>query len=173
MWRVGRVMELRDGIAGAALVVAFISLAVAITALRRNTHHNNTMRQLASAAPDIALAGQMNQARQTIASITLKMAEITKGKPDDKLTAKERQQLLELDPVYTQAVESLHKSYDLACQLYLDGSVDRDRFRSLYERDVRKFFEEGTPADKEMLGGITTPYKALRAVYIGWFNKEG
>lgn len=164
-------MEPRDWIAAGALVVAFASLAVAIIALQRTSGHNATIRQFASATPDIALAGQMNQARQTITSITLKMAEITKGKPDDKLTDKERQQLLDLDPIYAQAVETLHKSYDLACRLYLDGSVDRSRFRSQYERDVRKFFEEGTAADKEVLG-ITTPYTALRAVYIEWFIKE-
>lgn len=165
-------MEAKDWIAVGALVVALASLAVAIVALKRTTGHNVAIRKYASAAPDIALAGQMNQARQTLTNIALKMAEITKGKPDTKLTSKERQQLLDLDSVYTQAVESLHKSYDLACRLYLDGSIDRDRFRSQYERDVRKFFEEGTAADKEMLGGISTPYKVLRAVYKEWFNKE-
>ena len=165
-------MEPKDWIAVGALVVAFTSLAVAIVALKRTTGHNVTIRQYASAAPDIALAGQMNQARQTITNIALKMNEITKGKSDNKITEKERQQLLDLEPIYTQAVESLHKSYDLACRLYLDCSLDRDRFRSQYERDVRKFFEEGTAADKEMLGSISTPYKALRAVYVEWFNKE-
>lgn len=165
-------MEPKDWIAVGALIVAFASLAVPIIAIRRTTGHNTTIRQYASAAPDIALAGQMNQARQTIQNIALKMTDIKKGKPDNKLTAKERQQLLDLGPIYTQAVESLHKSYDLACRLYLDRSVDRVRFRNLYERDVREFFEEGTAADKEMLAGITTPYQALRAVYIQWFVKE-
>lgn len=118
-------MEAKDWIAVAALIVAFASLAVATVALKRTTGHNATIRQYASATPDIALAGQMNQARQTMTDIALKLAEIAKGKPADKLTEKERQQLLALEPIYTQAVESLHKSYDLACRLYLDGSVDR------------------------------------------------
>lgn len=101
----------------------------------------------------------MNQARQTMATIALKMREITKDKPDDKLTDKERQQLLDLDPIYTQAVESLHKSYDLACRLYLDGSVDRDRFRSQYERDVRKFFEEGRLLTRKCLEASRRPIR--------------
>ena len=165
-------MEPKDWVAVGALVVALASLAVAIVALKRTTGHNATIRQYASAAPDIALAGQMNQARQTMTDIALRMTEIRKGKPEDKLTDKERRQLLDLDPIYKQATETLHNSYNLACRLYLDGSVDRDRFRSQHEQHVRKFFEEGTGADKEMLQSITTPYKALRAVYREWFDKE-
>ncbi len=82
------------------------------------------------------------------------------------------QQILEMQPIYSQAVEVLHTSYDLACRLYRDGCIDRDRFRRQYEAHVRKLFEEGTPEDKERLGNITTPYQALRAVYEEWFHKE-
>lgn len=47
-------MEPKDWIAVAALVIALASLIVAIVALKRTTGHNATMRQYASAAPDIA-----------------------------------------------------------------------------------------------------------------------
>lgn len=101
------------------------------------------------------------------------MAEITGGKPPDKLTAKQRQQVRAIGPVYRQAIDTLHSCYNLACLLYLDGAVDRDRFREQHERDVRELLEDGTAADRELLASVVTPYKALRAVYIEWLGKRG
>lgn len=165
-------MELKECFGFGAFIVSLGSIALAIIALRRTTSHNAEIRQYASAAPDIALWGQINQARMMMASIYLKFAEITKGKPDDKLTEKEQKQILDVQLAYSQAVETLLSSYDLACRLYLDGSVERGRFRRQYEADVRKLVEDGTDTDKEQLSGIASPYKALRAVYAEWFNKE-
>lgn len=162
-------MEPKDWI---TLSISIASLCVAAVALYKTAQHNATMRQYATAAPDIAVLAQINQARMTMANIALKMAEISKGKTDDKLTDKERRQVLDIGPIYSQAVETLLTSYDLACRLYRDGSIDRERFRRQYGADIRKFFEEGTDADKERLGSIASPYKALRAVYEEWNNQE-
>jgi len=152
---------------------------MSLIALIRTAQHNATLREdnsairkYASAAPDIALWTQINQARLTMVNISLKMAEIAKGKTDNKLTANENRQILEMELAYSQAVETLHTSYDLASRLYRDGCLDRERFRRQYESHVRKLFEDGTEEDKDRLQSISMPYQALRAVYQEWFHKE-
>jgi hypothetical protein len=165
-------MEPSDWIAVAALVVALGSFGVACIALRRTSRHNDQMRQYASATPDISLMTQINQARLTLTNIGLKMAEIRKGKPEDKLTERELDQIIGLETVYSQAAETLHSSFNLACTLYRDGSVNQERFRRQYEVSIRELFEKGMPGDNERLLSITSPYKALQAVYHEWFNRE-
>jgi hypothetical protein len=166
------VVEPKDFIAIVALIVSLGSVIVSVVALVRISRHNNAIRQYASAAPDIALLGQINQARQTMVNISVRIAEISKGKTDDKLTANENRQILDMGLAYSQAVETLHTSLDLACRLYRDGAIDRDRFRRQYEREIRELFEDGTVEDKKRLDGISMPYQALRAVYQEWFQKE-
>ncbi len=165
-------MELKEWIAVGAYVMACASLIVAIVALRRTTGHNTAMRQFASAAPDIGVLTQINQARMIVANILPKFTELTNRKPNAKLTEREQRQNQDVELAYLQAVEILLNTYDFACRLYLDGSLERGRFRRQYEADVRKLVEEGTDDDKARLAGISSPYKALRAVYEEWFNKE-
>lgn len=154
------------------LVVSALSLFVAGLALYKTTLHNAEMRQYASAGPDIALAGQITQARTALSAIAIKMAEITKGKPEGKLTPTEQRKLLDLQPAYEQAVEALFNAFELACRLYRDGSLNRDRFRRHYQVDVRDLFEDGTESDRQRLLEFSSPYTALRAVYQEWFNPE-
>ena len=68
-------MELKDWIGIGAFLISVVSLTLATIALRRTTSHNQTIRQYASAAPDIALSSQINQARMMITTIAIKIAD--------------------------------------------------------------------------------------------------
>lgn len=163
-------MEPKDWIGLVGLIVTFV---MSLVALIRTSRHNTAIRQYASAAPDIALMGQINQAKQTMTNISVQITEIAKGKMATKRTANENRQIAEMGLAYSQAVESLLNSYDLACRLYRDEAIDRDRFRRQYEWDIRELFEQGTEEDKARLHGSTAiRFQALRAVYNEWFIKE-
>lgn len=164
-------MEAKDWIAVCAIGIALGSFVVAFVALRRTTGHNATIRQYASAAPETAVLGQINQARARVADIALRLQDITKGRLPTALNADEKRHIRGMEGIYHEAAEVLLNTYELACGMYRDGKLDRERFRRQYGEEIRKLFD-GASAYKERLQPVSSPFKAIRAVYEEWFNPE-
>ena len=84
---------------------------------------------------------------------------------------------LENDEIYVykrgmheQAIETMLNVYDEACAKYLDGKVDKERFRRSYHKSIRHLVESG-----EFENQFNTPcssYKCILRVYDKWFNLE-
>lgn len=130
------------------------------------------MRQFAAAGPEVAVLSLINQARLKLSDINLKLLEVRKGRLASALNADEKRYVQGMEATYLEAVETLLNSFELACGMYRDHKLDRDRFRRQYGEEVRKLFEGSTQAYKDRLLQVTSPYKALRAVYEEWFNLE-
>jgi hypothetical protein len=165
-------MEARDYITAGAVLVSVGSLIVAIIALIKTGRHNAIIRQYASAGPETAVLAQINQGRGKVADIKLKLQEITKGRLPATLSADEKRQIQDIESVYHETVEALLNTYELACGMYRDGKLDRERFRRQYGEEIKKLYDGGTPAYQQRLLPITSPYKAMRAVYEEWYNPE-
>lgn len=60
--------------------------------------------------------------------------------------------------------------YDVACASYIDGKIDRKRFKKTYSTEIQNFFERDSEI-KEILQQ-SGRYNALRKVYEEWFNLE-
>ncbi len=60
--------------------------------------------------------------------------------------------------------------YDVACASYIDGKIDRKRFKKTYSTEIQNFFERDSEI-KEILQQ-SGRYNALKKVYEEWFNLE-
>ena len=61
-------------------------------------------------------------------------------------------------------------AYDEACSKYLDGKVDKERFKKNYHVEIRQLVEN--PNNKDKFDAVTSKYKCILAVYAEWNNLE-
>lgn len=70
---------------------------------------------------------------------------------------------------YSAAEESYRNTYEDACGKYLDGKIDKERFKKMYQREIRRLVEE--EPHKEFYSGLQTPYVSTAAVYKEWYSQ--
>lgn len=61
-------------------------------------------------------------------------------------------------------------AYEEACSKYLDGKVDKERFKKNYHVEIRQLVENANNEDK--FNAVTSKYKCILAVYAEWNNLE-
>ena len=68
------------------------------------------------------------------------------------------------------ALESVANAYDEACTKYIDGKIDKNRFKKTYANELRKWVESESVKDKYVMPH--SQYKATIKVYDEWNNLE-
>jgi len=68
------------------------------------------------------------------------------------------------------AKEDVQNAYDEACQKYIDGKIDKERFRKSYFSQIRELVN--SPATKDSYIGIQSNFQATKKVYDEWYNLE-
>jgi len=68
------------------------------------------------------------------------------------------------------AIENNLNAYEEACAKYLDGKVDKERFRKTYRTEIRQLVENEKMREK--FEPLTTRFKAIVKVYTEWENME-
>lgn len=78
------------------------------------------------------------------------------------------------DKIIKQAFETARElnlnAYDEACAKYLDGKVDKDRFKKNYHVEIRQLVDDENNRDK--FDAVTSKYKCILKVYNEWNNLE-
>lgn len=68
------------------------------------------------------------------------------------------------------AIEMVANAYDEACAKYIDGKIDKERFKKLYFVELRKWVEDENLKDKYVMPH--TKFKATVRVYNEWYDLE-
>ena len=68
------------------------------------------------------------------------------------------------------AIERTLNAYEEACAKYLDGKVDKERFKKNYHIEIRQLVENKN--HKKHFDPTTSVYKAILKVYEEWNNLE-
>jgi len=68
------------------------------------------------------------------------------------------------------ATQTLLNYYDAACSKYIDGKVDKVRFKKSYKGEIRKLVENKNL--EEYFNPLTSSYKPILNVYTEWENLE-
>jgi hypothetical protein len=80
------------------------------------------------------------------------------------------QEITKIELLRDATIERMLNTYDEVCGLYLDGKVDKDRFKKDQQVRIRDLFQN--EYTKPCVDTISTPYHAIRKVYIEWENPE-
>lgn len=68
------------------------------------------------------------------------------------------------------AIERTLNAYEEACAKYLDGKVDKERFKKNYHIEIRQLVESEN--HKKYFDSTTSAYKAILKVYKEWNDLE-
>lgn len=76
-----------------------------------------------------------------------------------------------MEKLFYSALEDFINSYERACMLYIDGKIDKERFKREYSSEIRNLVENGEYKDK-YFPAHTSKFKAILKVYDKWENLE-
>lgn len=145
-------MDLSDLIALLALVLSVVSL---IISSKSSSKSNKT-----------AMGSEELQVRELIRSAKNRFEDLAIEQADDE-TKKD-------NPIFEQAVnsalEGVCNAYDEACSKYLDGKIDKTRFKKMYFDEIKNWVENDSVKDKYV--EPQTRFHATVAVYNEWNNLE-
>ena len=122
-----------------------------------------------SAESEIALLTLINRARMRMNELAVKLADLQGGQK--KLDADAERHVKSIEPIYNESVEVLLNSYELACGMYLDEKIDKERFKRQYVDEIKRLYDFPEPF-KKRLEGTNSPYRAIRKVYLEWHDHE-
>ena len=132
------------------LIISGLALLLSIYALYRSSKAD----KISAGQIEISIHQLITQAKKDIAELTMKVAEQDK----DVLI-----QLIE------EAYERELNAYEVACAKYLDGKVDKERFKRNYHIEIRQLVED----DKfKKYDSTSSPYKCILNVYKEWNDLE-
>lgn len=76
----------------------------------------------------------------------------------------------ELKTILDAKLEDLLNAYDEACAKYIDGKIDKDRFKKMYSVEIRQLIENENT--KVFYDTVATRFRATLKVYNEWNNLE-
>lgn len=146
-------------------ILSVLSLIMSGVALYKSNDANNRANELQSASNDVQMGLLEIQIREMIENARKEFDEIAtqlkSGSCNDSvLLAKLKS-----------AKESYVNAYDEACTKYLDGKIDKSRFKKTYDNEIRNLVE--SEVFKELYMEPQTKYKATVKVYKEWNDNEG
>jgi hypothetical protein len=166
--------------AGVSTLIAIGSFIYAIRSGRKSHVQSNEAlekskeaNKIATGASELSIQSSLSAARKSIHEISIKLTEATGGVAPSRIDAQTRRILDGLEPVMRSSIEDLLNTYELACGLYLDGKVDRERFRRQYDQEIRGVCTNEAESYKQVLKHPpVSKYAAIWKVYEQWHNLE-
>lgn len=145
-----------------SLLVAILAFCVALLNYHKYkilTVQYNTMVHTQTLTAQGALETQIRSAIAAVTHDIVALAVEIEKNPESKM----------LQYAYSAAEESYRNAYEDACGKYMDGKIDKERFKKMYQREIRRLVEE--EPHKQSYMGAQTPYASTVAVYKEWYSQ--
>ena len=140
-----------------AVIVSVIGLVASIySIIRANNAHKIAQGQI-----ELNIHQLLNQTKKDEMEISMMIAQ--KCSNNDE-TVKLLKNALK------SAMERTVNAYEEACAKYLDGKVDKERFKKNYHIEIRQLVEDNNY--KQYFDSTTSSYKAILKVYKEWNDLE-
>jgi len=102
--------------------------------------------------------------------MALSMTTLTSKEESGNLDAVETSTLAKQRIILGSAEQSLVNAYDHACSKYIDGKVDKARFKKNYQIEIRQLVQNEDL--KHRFDPITSSHRPILNVYEEWENPE-
>lgn len=142
-----------------AILFSGIGVIISITSLYKSAKAD----RLNQGQVELTIHQLLNQAKKDIAEINFAIIE--------KYDINNNKELKEsLSKLLNDAIERELNAYEEACAKYLDGKVDKERFKRNYHLEIRNLVENESTKNK--FNATTSPFKCILKVYNEWNNME-
>lgn len=158
-----------DWIALASAAVSVGAVVVSTAQARRAERASEQANRIAVGEAERSLRDSIDSARQRLDAIVFRFTELKmRGSQDANA------EVLEL--LRTQcasAVEAVLNAYETACGQFIDGKVDRERFKKTYHSEIRQLCDPKNEAYASLMHPqATSHFQATWKVYQQWYNLE-
>ena len=144
-----------------AVIISILALGLSTVNFVKNLKISKRNLELSEEQGLLNKGGIELQIEERLRSARAEMLELgLRLKPDDGEI---------LSQTFYAANEQFRNAYEIACSLYLDGKVDRDRFKKSYAREIRQLVED--PVQNEFYNNIKSAYPCTKKVYDEWNNQ--
>lgn len=146
-----------------AVLVSVIALCVSFKASQKGNNLALAANNLTKTANDMQMAQVEMQIRELISTARSRYEDMAFQLKDE-----ENKELYKA--MMNSALEGVLNAYDEACAKYLDGKVDKERFKKLYHDEIRQLVND--EAIQEKYREPQTKFHATVKVYTEWNNLE-
>jgi len=161
----------------ASLIVAILSLAVAIIAIIIANNASAKANKIAQGELGVSYGTIELEMRKAISDQSERISDLSLQTPclivksqNQTITVEESAQLGALQASIHAAIQNYLNTYDDACAKYIDGKIDKARFKKSFNVEIRNLLER--PSLKLFFDPHTSRYKAIIKVYNEWENLE-
>ncbi|EHH1036961.1 hypothetical protein J7077_004161 [Vibrio parahaemolyticus] len=119
---------------------------------------------------ELEMRQAIENAKSKVNEISVVMAPLVAKEEKSKLNEEDEGTLKIYRKNLDAAVQTLMNTYDDACSKYIDGKVDKVRFKKNYKYEIRNLLENKDL--KEHFDPLTSRYKPILNVYTEWESME-
>lgn len=164
-------------IAAISAIFALCSLIVSIISLTKTSGFNkNTLdkseiqNMISMGNLELSVSERIANSREKVGDIAMIMSPLLAKKETSSLTPDETLTLKSQELVLKSAIENNINAYEDACSKYLDGKIDKVRFKKTYTAEIRQLVENIRM--QEYFNPVTSKFKAILKVYQEWNDLE-
>lgn len=160
-------MEIKDYI---TIGISIISVIIAGIALYKSSQASSSALNIQHASVELEIRNSISSAQSEIRMFSVSFASL-KVEYDAGTLDNNGLKVFEFNvKTLNSMIESMLNKYDDACGKYLDGKIDKNRFKKTYHREISNLVQNGE--FKKYFDPVTTSYKAILVVYKEWFDLE-
>lgn len=163
-------LDVSDWIAIAALVVSILSAFFAWAASSKANKLARENTSIQNGLIELELRQAIEGSKSKINDVGIIMAPFKAKSNKGTISDEDKETLSIYDKNLDAAIQTMLNTYDDACSKYLDGKVDKVRFRKNYHIEIRNLLERTEL--KEYFDPLTSRYKPILKVYDEWNNQE-
>ena len=158
-------------IALASLIVAIIALIKSNVFAKNSLNKSEVQNLISMGNLELSTSERISNTRDKVGDITIIISPLISKKKSGTLTADEVHTLEAQTKVLDSAIENNINAYEEACSKYIDGKIDRDRFKKSYNTEIRQLVENSN-LNSSYFNPLTSKFKAILKVYDEWNNLE-
>ncbi|MFQ5962686.1 MAG: hypothetical protein ACE5KZ_00195 [Candidatus Scalinduaceae bacterium] len=157
-------------ISGFSLVVSTIALIFSIISNAKSNRLKHENVRLANAMVETDIRATIGNETARVNEVAMKLNTLIAKQKTEEIKDHERHELKSLKKNLTAAIQGMLNAYEEACSKYLDGKIDKERFRRTYHVEIRNLLEAQDL--KLFFAPHTSSYRAIIKVYNEWENLE-
>ncbi|MFA0671398.1 hypothetical protein AB4584_19465 [Vibrio splendidus] len=164
-------LEPSDIVAFGSLLVSIGAAYFAKTSSKAANKISKENLDLQHGMVELEMRQAIENAKSKVNDISIIMAPLVAREESEQDLSVEDTKTLEIyRKNFNAAVQTLMNTYDDACSKYIDGKVDKVRFKKNYRYEIRNLLENKEL--KEYFDPLTSRYKPILNVYTEWENME-
>ncbi len=153
-----------------SLIVSIISLVKSNNVSKLTLNKSEIQNMISMGNLELSVSERISNSRDKVGDITMIISPLIGKKKTGMLSDSELNTLEAQKKVLDSAIENNINSYEDACSKYIDGKIDRVRFKKTYYTEIRQLVERKNL--EHYFNPITSNYKAILKVYDEWNNLE-